>query len=254
MLLTFDKRRKKWYRDATRTNERRKRPGRPDPGGRAATSTPAAQAATHKPDRATGTSRTAGPHKPGGGAATTRMSSGAHAPRRRPTTTREDETRHAATSGRSPGTADDHDEQPPRAATTTRRTATHKRRRERKESQPRRHKRQTSPRPGKASGMHLDNCTTPRLPPRGTNEAAEWRNADGITLGAAGTRNAPERRGGTQLPGLPRRDRQGGGDSTPRKAKHLTRHAAQAAVFPDARTLGRRERPKTATKRKGRKK
>ena len=29
--------------------------------------------------------------------------------------------------------------------------------------------------------MHLDNCTTPRLPPRGTNEAAEWRNADGIT-------------------------------------------------------------------------
>lgn len=148
-----------------------------------------------------------------------------------------------------------HDEQPPQGATTTtRRTATHKRRRERKGLQPRRHKRQTSPRPGKASGMHLDNCTPPRLPPRGTNEAAEWRNADGITLGAAGTRNAPERRGGTQLPGLPRRDRQGGGDSTPRKAKHLTRHAAQAAVFPDARTLGRRERPKTATKRKGRKK
>ncbi len=182
------------------------------------------------------------------------MSSGAHAPRPRLTATREDERRHAAHAAQALARQTTMTSSRRKATTTTRRTATHKRRRERKGSQPRRHKRQTSPRPGKASGMHLDNCTTPRLPPRGTNEAAEWRNAHGITLGAAGTRNAPERRGGTQLPGLPRRDRQGGGDSTPRKAKHLTRHAAQAAVFPDARTLGRRERPKTATKRKGRKK
>ena len=129
------------------------------------------------------------------------------------------------------------------AATTTRRTATHKRRRERKGSQPRRHKRQTSPRPGKASGMHLDNCTTPRLPPRGTNEAAEWRNADGITLGAAGTRNAPERRGGTQLPGLSRRDRQGAVTAPPkRKAPYKARRASGGlSRRPDSRTPGKAE-------------
>ena len=69
------------------------------------------------------------------------------------------------------------DEQPPRAATTT--------------------------------DADLDNCTAPGHPAEGTNEAAEWRNADGITLGAAGTRNAPERRGGTQLPGLTRGDPEG---------------------------------------------
>lgn len=211
VLLTLDKRRKKWYRDATRTDERRQRPGRSDPGGRAATSTPAAQAATHKPDRATGTSRTAGPHKPGGRAATTRTSSDAQAPRQRHDGRRRTSAAakgrdysHAATSG------------PPRHG--------------------RRH-------------ADLDNCTAPGLPRAGTNEAAEWRNAP--TRGrparetppkGAAARNCPDSRAGTRS----------AGDSG--QNKHLTRHAAQAAVFPDARTPGRRERPKTATEKERKKK
>ena len=59
-------------------------------------------------------------------------------------------------------------------------------------------------RPGTADDTRtLTTAQHPDSPARGTNEAAERRNA---AKAAAGTRNAPERGGGPQLPGLTRRD------------------------------------------------